>query len=305
VLARTLFETRGADVILAASLDDKGLRLVHHDGRQYLRENNQALFAGQRDPVLRFTPLGDATLISRHGQLALVSPAGVSRPLQVDLCEGSPAFATHGSTVVWSSAGQLLSANANELGGARASSALQAPPLLIGDILPQGTRLWLGPDFGLGLTRAGELTRAFRFSPRRRGLDDSLRLPKMTGHLLRARCAFAAERGWLLLELLQGQRLVERCLLLDASGKLLAEAEAEANDGTWLGEFPQLCAVGAILFVATDGGLVRIEERAGHLVESRRFPDTAPFIDAATQLFIGSDTILAVTARCARSLRIG
>ncbi len=213
-------------------------------------------------------------------------------------------FATHGSRVVWSSAGQLLSAQADALLPSRAGRGLQLPPQLLGALVAQGTRLWLGPSFGLGLTRAGELSLAFLFAPTRRGLDDSLRLPALKGLLLRSRAAFTAERVWLLAALREGSRTVHRCLVLDARGALLAQAEAEADDGSWLGALPQVCAAGELLFAATDEGLVRLELRGDRILESRRFPDTAPFLDSETQLFAAGDRLLAVGRRRAVALAL-
>ena len=42
------------------------------------------------------------------------------------------------------------------------------------------------------------------------------------------------------------------------------------------------------------GGIVRVEPRGSALVETRRFPDTEPFVDPAPPLFAGSDGLLAV-----------
>jgi hypothetical protein len=97
---------------------------------------------------------------------------------------------------------------------------------------------------------------------------------------------------------------VHRALLLDRSGALLAEAEAEEDDGSWLGRLPNLCAAGERLFAATDEGLVRLEARQGRIAPQRHFADTAPFIDRETQLFILPDGLLAVGARHARALRL-
>lgn len=302
VFVKMLFESRGT--ILAASQDDR-LRLLEHDGKAYQREDGSIVLEGPADARLQLALLGDATLIARDGRLVLLGKNQPPRALQADLCEGKPTFAAHGERLAWSSGGQLLSANASALTGS--ARGLQMPPLVLGSLLGQGTRLWLGPEFGLGLTRAGELTQAFSFAPERRGIDDSMKLPGgsyLGGHLLRSRCAFGKDRAWLLLALRQRQKTVHRCLLLNSRGTLLAEAEAEEDDGSWLGQFPNLCAVGELLFAATDDGLLRVQESKGHLGDLKRFPDTAPFVDRETQLFFSGAALLVVTARCARAMRL-
>jgi hypothetical protein len=302
VLAKMLFESRGT--ILAASRDDR-LRLLEHDGKAYRREDGSIVLEGPADARLQLALLGEATLVARDGRLVLLAKHQAPRALQADLCEGKPTFAAQGERLVWSSGGQLLSAKVNQL--IDSDRGLQLPPLVLGSLLGQGTRLWLGPEFGLGLTRAGELTQAFTFAPERRGIDDSMKLPGgsyLGGHLLRTRCAFGKDRAWLLLAMRQQQKTVHRCLLLSSRGAVLAEAEAEEDDGSWLGQFPNLCAVGELLFAATDDGLLRVKANQGHLGDLKRFPDPAPFVDRETQLFFSGEALLAVTARCARELRL-
>jgi hypothetical protein len=50
--------------------------------------------------------------------------------------------------------------------------------------------------------------------------------------------------------------------------------------------------------------VVRVEARAGALVETRSFPDTEPFVDQASRLFAGTDGLFVVGAREIRRLCI-
>jgi hypothetical protein len=52
-----------------------------------------------------------------------------------------------------------------------------------------------------------------------------------------------------------------------------------------------------MLFSATDGGIVRLEVRAGAIQKTRDFPDTEPFVDAESRLFAGRRGLYVVGPR--------
>jgi hypothetical protein len=164
-------------------------------------------------------------------------------------------------------------------------------PERIADVLPGP--IWLGPSMGFGTYQAGEMTIHFLFDPARRGLNDEVRLPPRSGRVVSAECVFDADHVWYLEARRESGSAVHRCLQLDKSGRVLAEAEAEEGDGTWLGTLPGKCAADGLLLCPTDSGLVRVEARAGRLVQTREFPDTGPFIDSATTLFLARQGLCA------------
>jgi hypothetical protein len=185
--------------------------------------------------------------------------------------------------------------------GAQLLRATPFGPEPIGQILPGATKIWCGasigpfapgaPDslvagpapahsMGLGLWRAGGYTQVFAFRTDRRGLRDGIAIPRIRGALLDAHAVCAADRGWLWWRESLAGREITRCAAISATGDVLAIAEDEA----WLDGVRGACAIGAVLFVPTDGGIVRIEVVNGALAQTRHFPDTSDFVTSADAL---------------------
>ena len=284
VVCTRVFETSG--VVLAACVEKGVLRFLSHEAGGYRREDGSVVFRANLDPTLRFAILGSSTLVGRGGELAVLSPGRGPERLAVDSDGTGPAFASNGRHRYWTSAGRLLRDAPATLGGASVEG--------IGDVLSGQTRIWAGPTFGLGLYRASNLSVAFTFDSERRGINDSLRLPPLPGQLVDALCALDERRAWLLLALHHGGRAIHLCLAYSRTGALEATAEATAGDGTWLGTLRGKCATQGMLLAPTDAGIARIEVRDGALQKTREFPDTEPFVDAASQLLVGKDGVYVV-----------
>lgn len=284
VVCMRVFETRG--VVLHARVDRDVLRCVHYESGCYRREDGSVIFRGELDPSLRFAILGPSTLVGRGGELAVLSPGQAAERLSVDSDGTGPAFASNGRHRYWTSAGRLLRDAPSTMGGASTDG--------IGDVLAGQTRIWVGPTFGLGLYRASNLSVVFVFDSERRGINDTLRLPPLKGQLVDAACALDERRAWLLVAVQHGGRSSHLCLAYSRAGVLEATAEATAGDGSWLGTLPGKCATQGMLFAATDAGIARIEVRDGALHKTREFPDTEPFVDAASQLLAGKGCVYVV-----------
>jgi H/ACA ribonucleoprotein complex subunit 3 len=177
-------------------------------------------------------------------------------------------------------------------------------PERIGDVLAGQTRIWVGPDFGFGFYRAGQLQVAFVFDAERNGLNDRVALPRMTGLLTQARCSFGGDRCWFLTASEENGRTVHRCTVVMRDGRAPAAAVATAGDGSWLGLLGAGCAAGDALLMPTDDGIVRVELNGGTLTQTRTFPDTEPFVDAASKLIAGSDGLYVVEAHEIRRLTL-
>ncbi len=165
-------------------------------------------------------------------------------------------------------------------------------PEAVGQIVPGVTRLWRGPRLGAGMWRAGGCAVGLTFVPGRRGLDDRARLPAVRGRVLAQGCIPGDDRAWLWWRELDGARERVRLVAI-ASGKLLAETEADASDLGWLAGLAGACAAGPHLFVPTDDGIVRAEvtpapapagAAAASIAVTRRFPDTRDVVAAGDDL---------------------
>mgnify|MGYP001595062260 CR=1 FL=1 len=93
--------------------------------------------------------------------------------------------------------------------------------------------------------------------------------------------------------------------MINKKGLVEGMAETTAGDGSWLSNIYGKCALGSMLFSATDDGIVRVEIDGGQIVKTKEFPDTEPFVDATTQLFIGKEGLYAVRGKEVMLLKIG
>ncbi|OLP20218.1 hypothetical protein BST81_01595 [Leptolyngbya sp. 'hensonii'] len=279
VVATRVFTTAG--VILQAGIAGGTLRWLYHDRGHFYREEGTIVFSGDLDPRLRFRFQGAATLVGQQGQVLTLKQGQVSDRLAVDLWGQTAMFETNEVGRYWLHNGQLL--RDGPLG-----------PEYIGDVLAHQTCFWVGSHFGFGFYRAGNLSVAFVFDTQRRGLNDSLKLPPIPGQLLDARCVFSQQYCWFLTASQTQGRTLHRCTLIQSDGTVIAVAEAEKGDGSWLSSLKGHCAAGNFLLTATDEGIVRLQPEQGQIVKTREFPDTEPFVDTASQLFAGQQGLYVV-----------
>ncbi len=294
VSVERIFGTTG--LIVHASMEHGELRLVYHEDGAYRREDGVVILRGNLDPSMRFRILGSQTLIGRAGELAVVEATSNPVRLSVDTDGNSPAFDTNGSHRFRISGGRLL----------RDTPSPWDPGAVetVGDVLANQTRIWVGPAFGLGFYRAGNVSRVFLFDATRRGVNDELRVPPLAGELIDATATLDENRAWLFLALKHAGRVRHLCLVYVRTGQLDASEEAEPGDGSWLGTLRGKCATGGLLLAATDAGIVRVEVQAGTIRKTRDFPDTEEFVDDACQVLVGRRGLCVVRDREVLALQI-
>jgi hypothetical protein len=290
VTARRITEASGP--IVWATADNGALRFLVHTNEAFYRNGQQRVCSGQLHPLMVWRLLPDKTLVGQGNQLVMLADSGRTACLQVDTCNGTPVFDTNGSTYFWVQDGQLL--RATPLG-----------PERIGDVLPGQTRIWVGPTLGFGFYRAGELHVAFVFDPHRHGLNDSVRLPAMHGQLVDITCQLAHDRCWLIWRTTEHGQMVQHAAVILANGKVEATTSAEAGTAPWMGSTHGALAVDTFLLVPTDDGIVRVEARQGRIVLAKMFPETEPFVDAASRLLAGPDGLYVVRGQSIYLLAMG
>ncbi len=304
VRATRVFATSG--VIVAAALGGGTLRWLVHEGGRYLREDGAVVLEGSLDPALVFALQGSVTIVGRGAQAFALAPGAAPERFPLDGFRGRPVLAANARFRYFAQGGRLLRRRAR--GGLAVGIAARVEEReaeRIGDVLAEQTLLWAGDRFGFGFYRAGTVAVAFVFDAERTGLKDTVKLPFLPGEIVGAECALDAERAWIFLAAQHRGRTVHQCVVVDRNGEVLAAAQGESGDGSWLGTLPGRAAVGGVLFAATDAGIVRVEPRDGALVETRRFPDTEPFVTATTRLFAAEHGLYAVGEREIRILHIG
>ena len=272
VTATRIFSTRGT--VLEAVVHGRSLLFLYHENGSFKREDGTVVFSGRVDPELRFWLALGKTYVARGREVVMfTSGKEPSRP-------AAEAFDMHSGPAFWIQNGQLQ------------KDGVVAPEV-VGDVLEGQTRFWVGPEFGLGFYRAGELSVAFVFDVKRRGINDRLRIP-LSGQLVDATCIFGMDRAWLFIAAQEGAELVHRAFVVRPTGDIEATAEAKAGDGSWLSSLRGKAASGQWLFAVSDEGLVRLEVDAGRIVATSEFPDTEPFVTEGSRILAGADGIYVV-----------
>ncbi len=297
VTATRIFFTEG--VILAVNWQGKTLKWLYHvhqrcaEGEQgvFKREDGSTVFTGQLDSKMRFWLHGESTLVGKQGQVITLNSGAYTPRLAVDSYRDRPMLNCNQFGRYWLNSGQLL--RDGKLGQE-----------YIGDVLPGQTQFWVGSHFGFGFYRAGNLNVAFVFDAKRKGINDQVKFPYWQGELVDATCSFSPNYCWFFLAIQEQGRMIHRVYVIQSDGAIIATAEAELGNNSWLNSIDGHCAVSNFLLTATDEGIVRVEPHKGQIVITKEFPDTEPFVDASCQLFASGKGLYVVSQQEIKLLQI-
>jgi serine/threonine protein kinase len=297
VTAERIFRTAG--IILTAAMQSRGLAWLTHERGRFLREDGSLIFSGSLTPGMQYRMSGDETLVGVNGALSVwakngspaAAPGGALR-VPVDQCGTRTLFDATEKHRFLVRGGQLL------VTGQYGEEA-------IGSVLSGQTLFWTGAEFGFGLYRAGNLSVSFTFTGKARSLNDNVKLPPLRGQLIDAGAVFAKDRCWFFVAMNTSGVIRNHCFLLRQNGTVEGQAVVTSGDGSWLSHLPLgAAAVGDKLLVPTDDGIVQMACQAGTISEAKRFPDTEPFVDSQSRLFVGKDGLYVVSTNEIHKLTI-
>jgi hypothetical protein len=281
VTVSTLFKLKQGRIVFA-TVQGGDLKYVYHDGNEYCREGGRTVLKGALIPSGSARIRGaDTLMIEKHGFMMMkpgdipLSAAYKGQTYTSDSCDANSKH------FYWSEAGVL---KRDDVHG----------PAFIGNVLMDRTKFWVGEAFGFGFYRAGNLSVAFVFDAERQGINDNVKFPRITGELMDCTCVFTDKLAWSFQMIKAGAKTINRCVVVTRAGDILATAEADAGDPSWLGSIRGKAPVSGFLFAATDDGLVRVEVQNGALVVTRQFPDTESFVDSETRLLVTGKGLVAV-----------
>ena len=279
----TLFQTQGQ--ILHASLQGSRLLWLYGHQEHLYREKGNEILTGSWDQHLQVAIQGQHTLLAKNGTLIKLTPGQAPQSLAVEHKPFSSfqphALATNQEHTYWLYQGQLR--RDGDWGS-----------VYMGDVLPDQTYIWVGDRLGFGFYRAGDLNVSFLFDKEKPGLNDRLDLRLGSGQLLDAITYFGDDRIWVFWAMQeQGQRL-NHCALLNHQGHVLATAQGQPGDGSWLDRLHGKSAAGHGLLVPLDEGIGRVELQQGCLHLSTVFTATEPFVNSHITLFAGHDGLYGV-----------
>jgi tRNA A-37 threonylcarbamoyl transferase component Bud32 len=279
VKATREFKTDG--YLLYACSDADKLRYLYYEGGSFRREGNLWNSPGSINHMMRFRVHGDQTLLAQGNRLFILEGGKQPEQKVVDTYNNIPQYDCNEKHIYWLRNGQLLRNTA--LG-----------EFYIGDVLQSRTRFWVGPKFGFGFYQAGAIDVAFLFDAMSAGINDMVKLPRVTGQLVDSTCVFSKTHCWFFLSTQDAGKTVNQCFCIRADGTVLGSASAVAGDGSWLGTIQGKCAVDSFLLAPTDDGVVRIDVAGSTLSVTKEFPDTEPFVDSSHYLFPGRNGLYAV-----------
>lgn len=276
--------------IIFATFQAGKLRWLAHHANHYMREDGGPGMAGPLRRGARYRILKDRTLVGVRNEVVEI-PRAPER-LFVDSYGQLPVFDANENRRFWVQDGVLM--RDGGLG-----------PERIGDVLAGQTLFWVGPHFGFGFYRAGELSVSFVFGEAKGGLNDTVQTPPIQGQLVDSTCFFSHDLCWFMVSFRKGARTMNRCSVIKPDGTVLATAEADDGDGSWLSGIRGKCAAGGFLLAVTPNGIVRVEPDQGTIRETAAFPDTEPFVDEECHLFPGDGGIYVVDRSEIRLIKIG
>lgn len=294
VKSHEYFKTSGT--IICATFQDNELRWLYHEDGKFKREDRGVLANGPLIPHMRFRIRGKGTIMAR-GKQAFLIEGGQQKVIQVGTYGLVPMLDANDQHAYYTSGGRLLRENKDVITG-------QDEEFYIGDTLEDQTLLWVGPAFGFGFYRAGNICVAFIFDVKRRGVKDSIKLPPIKGQLIDSTCVFNKDYCWFFIATQESGKNINRCVVLKSDGNVEATAEADPNDGSWLATLRGKCAIGKNLFAPTDDGIVKLEIGGGTIQVAQEFPDTAPFVDTGCQIFPGKGGLNIVSHNAIRLITI-
>ncbi len=282
VVANSVFQTAG--VILLASVTNGKLEYLYNESDQFFREGANLVSSGRVSPNLKFQIVGSRTVLSQGNQAVVLDQAGGIERLSVESFGNSPQIVSNGTDLFWIGSSQLFKKSTYG-------------PEHWGNILDNQTQIWVGPNFGFGYYRAGDLSVYFVFGTKQAGIRDDIKLPRISGQILDSEVVFSETNCWFMLTIQERNKTINYCYQLDDKGQVIAQAQAEKGDGSWLSEIFGKAAFRGSLMVATDDGVVRVEAIGNQLQKTAEFPDTEPFVIASSQLLVGEGGLYIVEAK--------
>jgi H/ACA ribonucleoprotein complex subunit 3 len=288
VSCTNIYETQG--VILAVRLQEK-LRWLVYEGGKFKREDGRVIFAGDLDTQTKFWLDRELTLIGKQEQVIIINSQDKIERIATDSYNNLPMFDYNEKGYYWLNNGQLL--KQGKLGQE-----------YIGDVLENQTQFWVGGKFGFGYYRAGNLQVGFVFDSERQGINDQVKLPNLGGQIIETNSIISNNLCWFFISISQQSKLINRVLVMEPNGKIIAQQQVDKNSNSWLTNIHGHCAVNNFLLAVTDEELVRLEIENNQIVKTKEFPDTESFVDSNSQLIPSKEGIYIVKENSIKLIEI-
>jgi serine/threonine protein kinase len=294
IKSTTVFKTSGS--ILYSTMQSGKLYWLYSEGGKFRREDRCSVVDGFPELDMRFRISGEDTIIGKGNEVVVVRKSGgVGRIRSSQYQNKFAMFDGSSAGLFWIQDGVIVRGN---------PMGLDYEPSRIGQVLDGQTIFWVGDSLGAGFYRAGELCVFFVFDTNRGGINDSVKLPRIGGQLLGARCLFSVNKIAMMFSFKDGSKVTNRCVFLRATGEVIGTSEHSEGDGSWLSEIRGKCIVGDSIFSATDNGIVKVDFSSGVISKETIFEGSENFVDNGSHLFIASNGLFCVGRKEVRLLQV-
>jgi hypothetical protein len=292
-----VFRTQGR--VLSATLEAGKLKYLYHEDGAFKREGGREVTTGELSSKLKVRILGDASIFSERGNVAVLKPGEKPQVEMVDSYRDTfPVFDTNGEHFFRVSGGRLV--RSGDLG-----------EKFLARVVSNQTLFWVGSRFGFGTFRVGAMRQSFVFDAES-GVQREVVLPPISGDPIDAACYFTSQACWLFLASVERGNTMHDCVVIARDGQVLAHHREKEGQGGWLDSFTGKAAVSLTKSDATthallsigDNGLVRIEVEGGQLSETTRWPDTAGVMRPSDLLLPSAEGLFVVRASEILSLKL-
>lgn len=285
-LASVVFKTSGR--IIQVKVEDGKIKLIYEENGKVMRENGEKVMIGNPDNFMRFSIMGDKTLLGRGKKIIIVEKEKIIKEAATGMLGNMAVFETTESDY-FHLQGNLL---------------LRSDTQIWGQILENQTWLKVGSHFGFGFYRLGLKTFYFLFDVRSPGLNDNLNLPQIKGQLVDVEAVFSDTYVLFLTSIMEKGKLINSMHLLDYKGNLIGSIKEEAENSKILSQIHNKTLGGNKILTATDEGLVLLEASQKIIKEVKIFTDTEPFVNNEVQLFTGQEGIYVISNQDVKLLKL-
>ena len=277
VRATHVFATRRGRIV-AAALDAAGLRHAYEEDGALLREGGALVVrpgASELDHPDRIVRIaGNATWIGARGRF--------SKVIAERVCASVPVGSVRGALAADAGLDGVVHVDGDVL--VRAADGTR-----IGQVLGGQTHVRVGSTLGFAFYRAGEITVAFVFDPRRGVLRQVERFPRLHGKLVGWSAVFDDAHALVTFACERHGRLANVTHLVDARGQVLATDPGTSPSVLGGSLAGRTLAGGNIVAASASDGLVLLrpdrEDRSFAVV--RLFEDARDFVSPDAELLVG------------------
>jgi hypothetical protein len=265
--------------VVYATIQNGNLLYIYSEGNTLYRESGRVVADVTVDHRTVFGISGGTTLIGKGNKVIEIDELGNRIVKGVDMNAGIPTFAASNDTYYTTENGAIM----------------KSQPIaskFIGMVLPEHTTIYAGKSFGFGYSVAGGIRSAFVFSDS--GIIDGIELISFYGQVLATKCYFSGDYCWWMISVQEKGKTVNRCMVVDKFGKVIAKTESIGGDGAWMSNISGKCANGSSMLSTTTDGIVLVKAENGAVTVAATYPDTKLYVDFNSQLFLSKEGLFVV-----------